>query len=401
MKLSELTFIFIALLLFLSCKKEEPSSNDFTVTVYESKPVAKTNTIKLYMHYMPWFETPETNDGRWGWHWTMNNKNPDKISNGKREIAAWYYPLIGPYASSDPAVLEYHLLLMKYAGIDGVLVDWYGTQQKNDLPGIAKNTDALFKAIEKTGMEFAIVYEDRFLDGDKPKMINQAKDDLRYLQSNYFNKSYYTKINGKPLLLIFGPITLQSKSDWEDIFSSLSTTPTFLTLQDFFHTASTTASGEYMWVDNRKPEDKYSKAADRSVFIGAAYPGFRDFYKEGGNGDNLNVNWDHDNGNLFESLLNLGKNKGMQYMQLETWNDFGEGTMIEPTIEFGYKFLTINQKFSGVAYSEKELKSIKRLFDLRKANENKREINKKLDQIFYYFVSLQYDKAEEMMNTLE
>jgi len=99
--------------------------------------------------------------------------------------------------------------------------------------------------------------------------------------------------------------------------------------------------------------------------------------------------------------LNLGKNKGMQYMQLETWNDFGEGTMIEPTIEFGYKFLTINQKFSGVAYSEKELKSIKRLFDLRKANENKREINKKLDQIFYYFVSLQYDKAEEMMNTLE
>jgi hypothetical protein len=156
-----------------------------------------------------------------------------------------------------------------------------------------------------------------------------------------------------------------------------------------------------MWVDNRKPEDKYAKANDFPVFFGAAYPGFRDFYKEGGNGENLNVRWDYDNGYLFKNLLDLGKNRGVKYLQLETWNDFGEGTMIEPTSEFGYKFLTINQQFAGVKYSEKELKSIKHLYDLRKANEGKREKNKKLDQVFYYFVSLQYDKAEELMNTLE
>jgi len=401
MKLYKLIFILVTLLSGSSCKEDNPSSNEFTVTAYDPVPVAKTNAMKLYMHYMAWFETPETNNGQWGWHWTMNNKNPDRIIDGKREIAAWYYPLIGPYASSDPAVLEYHLLLMKYAGVDGVLVDWYGTQQKNDLPGIAKNTDALFKAIEKTGLEFAIVYEDRFLDGNKTGMINQAKTDMLFLQSNYFNKSCYTKIDGKPLLLIFGPVTLQSRSDWEDIFGVLSTQPAFLTLQDHFHTASTSASGEYMWPDTRKPEDKYPKNDDFPVFIGAAYPGFRDFYKEGGNGENLSVRWDHDNGNLFKSLLDLGKNRNMKYLQLVTWNDFGEGTMIEPTSEFGYKFLTINQQFAGVNYGEKELKSIKRLYDLRKANEGKREKNKKLDQVFYYFVSLQYDKAEELMNTLE
>jgi hypothetical protein len=403
MNLYKILFILIAPLFCLSCKKDQTTSNDFTVTVYDPVPVAKTNPVKLYMHYMPWFETPETNNGKWGWHWTMNNKNPDRIVDGKREIASWYYPLIGPYASSDPSVLEYHLLLMKYAGIDGVLVDWYGTQQTNDLPGIAKNTDALFKAIEKTGLEFAIVYEDRFLSGSKTAMINQAKTDMLYLQSNYFNKNYYTKINGKPLLLVFGPITLQSSSDWEDVFSVFSAQPTFLTLQDFFHTANTRASGEYMWVDNRKPEDKYATATATGfpVFFGAAYPGFRDFYKEGGDGDNLNVHWDYDNGNLFKSLLDLGKNKNMKYLQLETWNDFGEGTMIEPTLEFAYTFLTINQQFAEVKYGEKELKSIKLLYDLRKANEGKREINKKLDQVFYYFVSLQYDKADELLSTLE
>jgi hypothetical protein len=393
-------FLFVSICCF-ACNEDNTSSAEFKIVVYEPVPVAKNNTIKLYAHYMPWFETPETNNGNWGWHWTMNNKNPDFINNGKREIASWYYPLIGPYASSDPAVLEYHLLLMKYAGIDGVLVDWYGLQDKNDLPGIARNTDALFEMIEKTGLQFAIVYEDRFLDGSKVSMLNQAKTDMQYLQNNYFKKNYYTKIAGKPLLLIFGPITLQNENDWEDVFSVLSPQPAFLTLQDFFHTARTSAAGEYMWVDARRAEDKYANLKEHPVHIGAAYPGFRDYYKEGGNGDNLNVSWDYDNGNLFKNLLDLGKEEGMQYMQLETWNDFGEGTMIEPTQEFEYKFLSINQQFAGVNYSKEELASIKRFYDLRKANKGKRENNKKLDQVFYYFVSLQYDEAIALMNTLE
>ncbi|MDR3217514.1 MAG: hypothetical protein LBU22_00800 [Dysgonamonadaceae bacterium] len=396
--------IFIAVLpwLFVSCKEgDNPASERFTVRPFDPVAVQKTNKMKLYVHYMPWFETPETNNGKWGWHWTMNNKNPERISDGKREIASWYYPLIGPYASGDPDVLEYHLLLMKYAGIDGVWVDWYGLQQKNDLPGIAKNTDVLFKAIEKVGLEFAIVYEDRFLDDTKAEMIRLAQADMAYLQSNYFTKDYYVKFNGKPLLLIFGPAKLQEKSDWEKVFSGMTTQPAFFTLHDHFHTASTTAAGEYMWVDAQSPEDKYQRATAVPGYIGAAYPGYRDFYKEGGDGNGYNIHWDYNNGSLFGILLELGKTKGQDCMQLITWNDFGEGTMIEPTVEFGYKFLTVNQQFAGVAYSEKELTLIKKLYDVRQALKERREAGKKLDQIFYYLVSLQYNKAEELMKEME
>src|SRR4051812_27029234 len=76
----------------------------------ESKPVM--------VYYMPWFTAKPFSSG-WGWHWTMDHFNPDRVNPaGQREIASWYYPLIGPYDSSDPAVLEYHVLLMKLAGID-------------------------------------------------------------------------------------------------------------------------------------------------------------------------------------------------------------------------------------------------------------------------------------------
>jgi hypothetical protein len=53
----------------------------------------------------------------------MANRNPDIIEgNGRRQIAAHYYPEIGPYASADESVIEYQLNLMKYAGVDGIFV---------------------------------------------------------------------------------------------------------------------------------------------------------------------------------------------------------------------------------------------------------------------------------------
>ena len=78
------------------------------------------------MHYMAWFETNESSaDHKWGYHWTMANKNPNNVdATGRREIASYYYPLIGPYDSGDKEVIENHVLMMKYAGIDGVLIEF-------------------------------------------------------------------------------------------------------------------------------------------------------------------------------------------------------------------------------------------------------------------------------------
>ena len=69
----------------------------------------------LLAHYMPWYTAKPFSD-HWGWHWTMNHFDPEEQTDGQRDIASKYYPVIGPYDSGDPHVLEYHLLLMKLAG---------------------------------------------------------------------------------------------------------------------------------------------------------------------------------------------------------------------------------------------------------------------------------------------
>src|SRR6266568_3213754 len=78
-------------------------------TVYGPVAVPKTEPKKLYVHVMPWFETKASSGtGSWGIHWTMANRNPDVIDgSGRRQIASYYYPMIGPYASGDHDVVGY------------------------------------------------------------------------------------------------------------------------------------------------------------------------------------------------------------------------------------------------------------------------------------------------------
>ncbi len=370
--------------------------------------VSKTNNKKIYVHYMPWFETKASN-GSWGYHWTMSNKNPDIITNGKRQIASHYYPKIGPYHSGDKQVIENHLLMMKYAGVDGILIDWYGTYNLNDFRLIKENTEQLIAMLDKVGLEYAIVYEDRFLAdivnaGLAPSVTAAARMDLAYLQTNCFSDTNYIKVNGKPLLLNFGPITIQTETGWTDAFQNLSPKPTFLTLWNESGDAGNNASGEYAWVyeNNANLQNFYNNnVANLDVAFGSAYPGFHDFYVEGGAGNIIGWTIPHNNGATFDQTLQMSANANIDAIQLITWNDFGEGTMIEPTDEFGYTYVEKIRSFAGVQNAPVAFSEISRLFDLREQYANNSGIQRKLDQAFYYFVSLQTDKAIAKLNEIQ
>jgi len=133
------------------------------------------------------------------------------------------------------------------------------------------------------------------------------------------------------------------------------------------------------------------------ITIGGAMPEFKDFYQEGGWGDGYTTY-----SSLNEQLLiqTLHRSANTDIIQIITWNDFGEGTIIEPTREFGYSRLEQIQEFLGVSYREQELTLAVDLYNKRKEYQNNELINKKLDQVFYYLISLQIGEAQELLNSI-
>jgi hypothetical protein len=392
----------------ISCEKNPPPKTEENKLIkYAPMDVVKNNRMNVYVHYMSWFEDKNSSqNGNWGSHWTMSTRNPDIIdTNGNREIASHFYPLIGPYASGNPDVIEYHLLLMKYSGVEGILIDWYGSSNVYDYKGIRENSEKLIDKISEAGLKFAIVYEDRTIpavtQNTGTDRIEAAKYDMIYIQDNYFNNPSYIYIDNKPLFMVFGPEEFHTPEEWTKIMSAFNELPLFLILNGKSSETNPNSSGEYIWVDNSSLDSKYNTKNNFQYFMGGTYPGFKDYYKEGGWGDGLGWNIDYKNGETFATNLQKAKNYHVDYLQLITWNDFGEGTMIEPTKEFGSKMLETLQTFAGVSYSHTELDAIYMLFKLRQEKIEDAGYQTLLDQCFYYFVSLQNEKAINLIDSLQ
>ena len=397
----------------------QPTAYDIRINGLAATPKAVTKTYAkpIYMHYMPWFKTPEYH-GTWGNHWNMNNANdPDTILTGfatgdpnlgpgeRRDISSHYYPKIGPYASVDPDVIEYHLLLMKTAGIDGVIVDWYGEKGTNgDLTPLLEATNAIADKAAALGMAYSVMLEDRFAGGTQDVI-----DNVDYAQANYFDDAHYTRLPGRGEVLMtnFGPITQENPSQWDAILAGHDVD--FLPLWYQSGEAGANADGEFQWFgSNNNPGDHLvnhlnflqNLAPNLDEALGFAYPGFDSYYAQAGVNNGVTLDIPHDGGATLAAVLaQLAANdEHIDAVQLGTWNDFGEGTIFEPTLETGYDYLLEVQDFAGVPYDLDELALIFDLYTARKAFEGDAVKQGLLDQAVAAIVDLDYVKARRKVD---
>ncbi len=338
----------------------------------------------ILVHYMPWFESKPVS-GTWGWHWTMGHFDPERSDpTGRRHVASHYYPLIGPYDAADPDVLEYHTLLMRVAGIDGVIADWYGSEDVNDYTMIHRRTALLFATAGRRSLKFAVCYEDRVLksmserNGLTPaQLIGHGRTHLRFCEENWFKEPSYVTWQGKPLLLVFGPDYLNS-TQWEAVFSGLRRPPAYFSL----HERRPPAIGSFAWPPMWASKDGVLDVKGLDAYldrfygqdgprIGCAFPGFHDIYKEVGVQPSHGY-LDPRNGETFRHTLGRAVVSGRLVVQVATWNDFGEGTCIEPTREYGYRYLEEIQDARRRSHGEPflfrpaDLRLPLRIFALRK-----------------------------------
>lgn len=102
----------------------------------------------------------------------------------------------------------------------------------------------------------------------------------------------------------------------------------------------------------------------------------------------------------FAATLAKAAQARIPYLQFVTWNDFGEGTMVAPTRRFRFSLLEQVQQFAGVPLDSTHLQSVLRLYTLRKQWKGNALVQKKLDHVFFLFVSLQIERARRMLDEI-
>lgn len=359
--------------------KDERSLLSAIATTLNPTPAGPAAPL-LLAHYMPWYEAHPTNK-EWGWHWTMNHYHPEQIKDGRRPAASHYYPLVGLYDGGDPDLVECQALLMKFAGIDGVLIDWYGTDDYLDYRINHHNTLAMIDAVKKAGLKYAIVYEDASVPGmieakrfPKAQAVAHARSLLQWMQRQWFTDPAYLMAGDRPVLLDFGAGYYQS-DQWNQIFAGLPHPPAFYTES----TRRAPAVGAFDWPQPAKGTENsfremdrfYAAAKDWPTFMPVAFPRFHDIYEQAG----VQKSWgaiEDRGGKTYEETLERALKSGASFLQLATWNDWGEGTQIEPSVEFGYRDLETTQRLrrqhikTPFPYTAQDLRLPIELYQLQK-----------------------------------
>jgi hypothetical protein len=376
---------------------------------FQPKPAKRL----LMAHYMPWFSS-KPHSGQWGWHWTMNHYDPERQVKGRRDAASHYRPLIGLYDSHDPDALQCQVMLMKLAGIDGAIIDWYGNEDFLDYGINNRNTKLFISFLQKAGLKFAICYEDQTV----PKLIEakrfpaseavkHAQGLMQWMQENFFSSPAYVKIKSCPVLLTFGS-PYYNDAQWNQIFSVLPHKPWYFT--ETVKRVETAATGGFDWPLPQGGTEKalkeqdifHERAKEWPLFIAAAFSRFNDIYDQAG----VHKSWGHiedRNGRTYVQTLTKALKSGAPIIQIVTWNDWGEGTQIEPSVEIGYRDLEATQRLRrqylepGFKSKGQDLRLPVDWYLLRKKNMDNPAVREKLSALFPLVAAGRVEQAKQLL----
>ena len=295
--------------------------------------------------------------GKWR-TWQNNRHQPDvRTPDGRRDISSIYYPSIGLYDASDPDYIECACQLMHLAGIDAISFFTPDAADSWQLPALTHWVEVM-KRYGLTGMP-----------RPQPKSSVQDLDALL----NVFQSVTFRHC-GRPLLPIFNidPDRIDALSKWKAAFPPENRPYLVKWLQqtckppfdggfdwcgDATHPLreSATRSGWKRYFDARLAREGYDSDVARArrligqgamkVYIEGLNPGFDDSEVNGWGRGNHYV--ERAGGESYRYRWAKAVEHGFALACIPTWDDWGEGSMIEPTVEFGNLYLEITREYAA------------------------------------------------------
>lgn len=248
------------------------------------------------------------------------------------------------YVSRDPNAMARHIRQARGAGIDAFVVSWWG---------VGNPTEDNFKTMLDLarGMDFKLA-----IDFELTSPFFRSKDDavrsLRHLISTHAQHPAYLRSEGKPVIF-FWRQQLYSLDEWQAIRNAVDPErrtiwilegldPTYLRVFDGLHL--------YMiaWAKNPQAElNKWPRRiqayGDDKIWVATVNPG----------ADNRKTTQaekvvrDREGGEYYRETWRAAFSSTPDWIMITSWNEWPEGTMIEPSVTYGNLYLDITREYAA------------------------------------------------------
>ena len=251
------------------------------------------------------------------------------------------------YSTKNPKTVRDQIRKAKALGVTGFVVDWYGSRDSF--------VDQSYKVIQtvaaKNKFNVAIMYDESDTDEGATDLViaDLTMFHDTYLLKNSPGHQAYLTYQGRPVILVFPH---GNHTDWAQVRAAVNqwSSPPWLLQENLPGPHPDAFDGFYPWVNpgpggwaadghnwgERYLEDFYKNMADKypdKIVMGGAWPQFDDHKASW----SLNRHISARCGQTYRDSLDLWKKyfpagQVVPFMLIQTWNDYEEGSAIEPGI---------------------------------------------------------------------
>jgi hypothetical protein len=250
--------------------------------------------------YYPWCSTPAV-DGAWQ-HWNQNGHAPPA------DVYSRYYPATGPYSSSDVAAVDRQLTQIGGAGVDEVIVSWWGRGSAEDV-----RLPLVLAAAKRHHLTVALHLEP--YEGRSPATIAQ---DLAYAASLGIRDVY-----------VYHPRDLTA-GDWSTLHAGAPTLHLFAGTDKVGFAAAGHFDGFYTYDFLTYGASKFARLclqarATHLLCAPSVGPGY-----DGRRAGEAPVGRDRASGRTYDQLWSSALQARPDIVTITSFNEWGEGSQIEP-----------------------------------------------------------------------
>ncbi|EFC49314.1 hypothetical protein NAEGRDRAFT_62591 [Naegleria gruberi] len=385
---------------------EENSSSDKTLPSNVTQSNSGGNNFHPFAHifYYAWYKNEKHDKKYEHWnhkvlpHWTASTNEQYKHLVGKehdpklKQLATNFYPSRGAYSSTDKdVVMEQFLEIKNKANVHVIVLSWWGVSEADEN---GSNTELItpffMECAEEAGLQ--VIFH---MEPYKGRNAASVKRDIKYVIDKYGNSKAFFRHNGKPLFYMYDSYIL-SAEEWKTILSPNGKDTIRNTKYDSIIIGLYLNSGMRDNIKNSFMDGFYTYfAADQFtegstcskwqeisewahnnnlLFIPSIAPGYIDEKIRPWNKQNTKG---RENGQyyqrMFDAVLNL--KHFPQYITITSYNEWHEGTQIEPAIP-----ITVNNpnsdQFDNIASAYLDYSPKDPDFYLTKTRENVNKIFK-------------------------